>query len=105
MIKHLTSKEEFESFISENKKVIVDFYATWCGPCRMMAPVLEDIDEEFNNEINIVKIDVDEVGELASEFMVSSIPTLLFIKDKEVIATQVGYIPAKSLKKAIEKYF
>lgn len=103
MITHIKNKNEFDQFISEGV-VLIDFYATWCGPCRMMAPVLEDIDEEMNGQIKIGKLDVDEVGDVAGQYMISSIPTLMFFKDGKHVGTQVGYIPNKSLKKLIEKY-
>lgn len=104
MIKHIQNEQEFKEFISKGN-VIIDFFATWCGPCRMMTPVLEDIDNEYQGSINIGKVDVDELGEIAAQYNVASIPTLLFIKDGELQHTQVGFIPQKSLKNIIDKNF
>lgn len=104
MIKHIESEKEFEEFIKEGN-VIIDFFATWCGPCRMMTPVLEDIDTEYEGKLNIGKVDVDALGKIAAQYMVSSIPTLLFIKDGELKHTQVGFMPQKSLKHLIDSNF
>ncbi len=104
MIKHINSVEEFNNEIKEGN-VLVDFYADWCGPCRMLAPVLEEIDESNKDNIKILKVDVDEVRELAMKYDVASIPTLLLIKNGEVKATQMGFIPQKSLQRAIDKNF
>ena len=89
MLKHINSKEEFENEIKEGL-VIVDFFATWCGPCRMLSPILEEVSEE-NPALKVLKIDVDEVGPLAARFGIQSIPTLILFKDGKQIATRVGY--------------
>lgn len=104
MIKHIESEQEFEEFIKEGN-VVIDLFATWCGPCRMMTPVLEDIDNEYEGKLKIGKVDVDALGEIAAQYMVSSIPTLLFIKDGELKHTQVGFMPQKSLKHLIDNNF
>lgn len=104
MIKHINTIEEFSDFIKAGK-VIVDFYATWCGPCRMLAPVLEELDNELNGEIKIAKIDVDELNDLAGEYQVFSIPTLVLIKDGKAVNKQVGFLPKESLKRLIAKSF
>ncbi len=101
MITHIKTKQEFQDFIKEGS-VVVDFFATWCGPCRMLAPVLEDIDEEYKGTIKIAKVDVDELSEIAEEYMVQSIPTLLFLKDGVLKEKQIGFVPANSIVKMIE---
>ena len=89
MLKHINSVEEFDNSIKEGL-VLVDFFATWCGPCRMLTPVLEEISEE-NANLTILKIDVDEVGQLAARYGIQSIPTLMLFKDGNRVETRVGY--------------
>ncbi|QDP40805.1 thioredoxin [Radiobacillus deserti] len=84
--------------------VLADFWATWCGPCKMIAPVLEEIDGEMNDKLKIVKLDVDENQETASKFGVMSIPTLLLFKDGEVVDQVVGYQPKEALEELINKH-
>ncbi|WP_075982504.1 thioredoxin [Bacillus massilinigeriensis] len=77
--------------------VLVDFWAPWCGPCKMIAPVLEEIDAEMGEKLRIVKLDVDENQETAAKFGVMSIPTLLVFKDGEVVDKVVGFQPKEAL--------
>ena len=85
------SEKDFEKEVFKSEKpVIVDFFATWCGPCKMLAPVLSELSDE-HPELKIVKIDVDEDPALAQAFGVTSIPTLVAVKGGEVVATPVGY--------------
>ncbi|MBP3478984.1 MAG: thioredoxin [Oscillospiraceae bacterium] len=89
---HIT-KENFEAEVLKSEKpVLVDFFATWCGPCRMVAPVLEEIAEE-NENIKVVKIDVDQEPGLAQKFGVTSIPLLVVMKDGQVINQSLGAKP------------
>lgn len=89
MIKHIESKEELEKLISEGD-VLLDFFATWCGPCKMLAPVLEQLDKE-GVPFQIVKVDTDEVPDLAMEYNVQAIPTLIFFSNGKVINRTMGY--------------
>lgn len=84
--------------------VIADFWADWCGPCKMVAPVLEEIDSEMSDQVKIVKLDVDANQETAGNFGVMSIPTLIFFKDGEVVDKVVGYQPKESLVEVINKH-
>lgn len=93
---------EFDSFISEGT-VLVDFWATWCGPCRMQAPILEQLDAELNGSVKIFKVDVDEEPELARRFAVMSIPTLISFENGQVIAKNVGVTDVFGLKKLLKK--
>ena len=95
MIKHLENANEFEKEI-QGEKVLVDFYAEWCGPCQMLAPLLEQLD------IKVVKIDTDELPELARQFRVMSIPTLLLFKDGKLANKTMGYMPIESLREFIK---
>lgn len=80
-----------------NGLVLVDFWATWCGPCKMIAPVLEELDQELAGKVNIVKVDVDQNQETASQFGIMSIPTLLLFKDGEQVDKTVGFQDRKSV--------
>ncbi|ALC89747.1 thioredoxin [Bacillus sp. FJAT-18017] len=95
-----------QNFSGETGKglVLVDFWATWCGPCKMIAPVLEEIDGEIGDKVKIVKLDVDENPETASQYGVMSIPTLLLMKDGEVVDKVVGYQPKENLTAVIENH-
>lgn len=95
-MKHLT-KSTFQDVITHaDKPVVVDFWATWCGPCRMMAPVLEELDRE-REDLIIAKVDVDEEPELAMQFKVVSIPTILLIRDGKAEAKAIGYMTKEML--------
>jgi thioredoxin 1 len=95
-----------ETFAAETGSgvVLVDFWAPWCGPCKMIAPVLEDLDSEFSEKVKIVKLDVDENQETAGKFGVMSIPTLLVLKNGEVVDKVVGFQPREALAGVLEKH-
>lgn len=91
------NRESFEKIIAQNgKTVLVDFWATWCGPCRMIAPVLEEVAKE-RPDITVCKVDVDEERELALEYNVSSIPTLLVFRDGKVVNQSIGAVPKERI--------
>lgn len=99
MIIHLENANDFEKEI-QGELVIVDFYADWCGPCQMLAPNLEQLDEEMN--IKIVKINTDIVPEIARMFRVMSIPTLLLFKNGKLEKRDLGYMPIERLREFIK---
>lgn len=95
-----------QNFAQETKDglVLADFWAPWCGPCKMIAPVLEELDQEMGDKVKIVKIDVDENQETAQKFGVMSIPTLLVLKNGEVVDKTVGYQPKEALAELLNKH-
>ena len=95
MIKHL-EKEDFHKEI-EKGAVLVDFYATWCGPCKMMEPILEKLSKE--KDIKVIKVDVDQHEDLAREYGVMSFPNLFLFQDGKEAKNQVGYLPYEQLEK------
>lgn len=103
-MEHITTKEEFEKLITENDNVVIDFFATWCGPCKMLAPVFENVASTTNN-VAFVKVDVDESSELASLFGIQSIPTLVYIKDKKLEKREMGFRTKEQILSNIEKIF
>ena len=88
MIQHLT-KDNFDSVIAAGK-VVVDFWATWCGPCRMQAPILEQFDAAQNGAVTVCKVDVDAEPQLAARYGIMSIPTLLYVSDGQLVNKTVG---------------
>lgn len=90
-----TTDKEFENDISseiDKRMILVDFFADWCGPCKMLAPILEEIADEYQSIIKIVKIDIDKNTEVPSRFNILSIPTLILFKDRKAISTKVGLL-------------
>ena len=95
------NENEFDSYIKEGT-VIVDFYANWCGPCKMLSPVLEEIAND-RSEVNIVKIDVDQNENISKEFGVMSIPTIILFKDGNLIDKKVGFQSKEEIVEWINK--
>ena len=96
------NSQNFETLIADSKPVVVDFGATWCGPCQMVAPIIEELAHEYDGRVVIGKCDVDQDSDLPGRFNVRNIPTILFIKNGEVVSTLVGAQSKDVLKKAIE---
>ena len=99
-------QDNFDTFISQSDKpVLVDFWATWCGPCRMLSPVVEEVSREHENELTVGKVNVDDCPELAQKFGVMSIPTLILIKDGQPVDKRIGYMPKNELEQMLKKAF
>lgn len=99
----ITTLEELQEVVSENSRVFVDFWAEWCGPCKTVAPVLEEIEEEIEDLV-LVKVDVDQSQELAAQFRIRSIPTVLYYKDGHNTAILLGARTKEVYLKALEDY-
>ncbi|MBS4842940.1 MULTISPECIES: thioredoxin [Clostridium] len=97
----IVNSNEFRNEISEGV-VLVDFFATWCGPCKMLGPVLEDLGKELEGKAKIIKVDIDQSGDLADEFRISSVPTMILFKDNKIVDTMVGFLPKERIKQIIE---
>ena len=98
------NKENFKSEVLDFEgKVLVDFWAPWCGPCQMLGPVLEEIGTELSSKVKIVKINVDEESELAAQYNVSAIPTVILFNKGQIIDTFIGFKQKEDYVKAINK--
>ena len=87
------TSENFESLKNGDKPLVVDFWATWCGPCRMVAPIIEELAKEYDGKIAVGKCDVEENDEIAADFGIRNIPTILFFKNGQVVDKIVGAQP------------
>nr|2YPM_A Chain A, LAFCA THIOREDOXIN [synthetic construct] len=104
MVIQVTNKDEFESILSEaDKLVVVDFTATWCGPCKMIAPKFEELSEEYPDNVVFLKVDVDEVEDVAAEYGISAMPTFQFFKNGKKVDELTGANQEK-LKAMIKKH-
>jgi thioredoxin 1 len=97
-------KQNFSTLIAGQIPVLVDFHADWCGPCKMLAPILKQVKEELGDTIKIVKIDVDKNQSIASRYQVRGVPTMLLFKDKKQLWRQSGVLPKEEIIRIIESY-
>ena len=96
----------FESEITNScSPVIVDFFASWCGPCKMLSPVLENIDEKFGENLKILKVDIDKFPELANKYNIMSVPTLIFFENGEIVRQETGFMLEEKIMEFIKSDF
>ena len=93
----IATNTSFDELLVSEKLVIVDFWATWCGPCRMLSPLLDEVEAEMADKVEVVKVNVDDADEIAMRFRIMSIPTLLFFKNGEMVDRTVGAMPKSTL--------
>lgn len=94
----------FNEIINADKPVLVDFFATWCGPCKTLAPILIDVKKEMGEAITIIKVDVDKSAQAAQQYQVQGVPTLILFKNGKILWRQSGVVPKASLVTAIKKF-
>ena len=93
----IATNTSFDELLVSEKLVIVDFWATWCGPCRMLSPLLDEVEAEMEDKVEVVKVNVDDADEIAMRYRIMSIPTLLFFKNGEMVDRTVGAMPKSTL--------
>lgn len=95
---------EFNELTKQKGLVLVDFFATWCGPCKMLSPVLEEVAADLAGQVEIVKVDVDQDGALAARYQIMSVPTMLLFKDGELIQKVSGFQPRPQLTAFLQQF-
>ena len=100
----ITAANFENELLRSDKPVLLDFYADWCGPCKMLSPVLSEIADEYADVIRVAKVNVDDEPELAMKFKVSSIPMLVLFKNGKIVSTSVGYRPKDEILNELKQY-
>lgn len=100
----VTTKAFEQEVVKSNLPVVVDVYATWCGPCKMITPIFEELSKELSSTYKFVKLNIDEERDIAIQYNVSSIPTFLFFKGGQLVAKETGFMNKDALKAKVEKH-
>jgi len=100
----MEAKRTFNDLIQGEKPVLVDFYADWCGPCKMMAPMLSEFSREMSDKVKVIKVDVDKNPKAAMSYQIQGVPTLILFKKGQVVWRQSGVVPAHQLRSVITGY-
>lgn len=103
MIHYIENERILSEVLNNDKLVMIDFFATWCEPCKQFSPVLQKMEKKYEEKIEIFKVDVDESQNVAIRYQISAMPTLLFFKDGEEVERQVGYLDEQKLEKIIQE--
>lgn len=101
-IRHVETVDMFKEIINQYPEVLVDFFATWCGPCKMLHPVLESVSEKLDGKVRVAQVDIDQHQDIAGAFNIQSVPTLIFFKDGKPVLATTGYMDEAGLMKFIE---
>lgn len=100
---NLNSNNFNEEITNTDKLVLIDFYATWCGPCKMLSPVISEIANEYSESVKVCKVNIDESQDLALKYNIMSVPTLIFLKNGKVVKSSVGFYPKAKLDSIIKE--
>ncbi len=98
------SISEFNKVINDEKLTVVDFFANWCGPCKMLAPVFASVENDYSDKANFIKLDIDQLNEVSSQYDVQSIPTIIFFKNGNEVGRNVGFLDSDTLIEKINTY-
>lgn len=100
----MSDKKTFNDLIQDEKPVLVDFFAEWCGPCKMMAPVLQDFSKEMGDKVKVIKVDVDKNQNAAAAYQIQGVPTLILFQKGKAVWRQSGVVPGHQLRTIVDQY-